>query len=359
MEFNNKLPEWENEGAEPSSDRRKKGFETGYKPPAGIFNWFWSKVSKAITELQTKFGSHAENKGNPHGVTVAQIGAASASQHNIHSYTTLEQCGLFDSEMSDTDLQSNIDKIVTALDDNAATLMFIIQNNVHPNLHASVVEKLNADTDITFRAADHAGWLSIHFSGEAYRPVFIEVSLETANYYDRVWTCVYNKGSNGNVMSDFESNKDVVPIERGGTGGKTVETVRENLGFLSTQIVTIGDQYKKYTDFFYIASSAYSRPVGKAVDDIFAISVTIDGSSNINASGVVATYVEGSSKTIYLHGTHITTTGNAYIISGTAEIDGNGGIKIRVEGFNVSTGDKVNYSSDSNSSLSSIDICYK
>lgn len=57
MNFDNKLPTWSNEGTEPSTDLKTNGFQGGYKPPAAIFNWFWSKVIKAITELQTKLSA--------------------------------------------------------------------------------------------------------------------------------------------------------------------------------------------------------------------------------------------------------------------------------------------------------------
>lgn len=74
MDFDNKLPEWKNEGVEPSNELKTNGFFMKQKPPADIFNWFWSKVIKAITELQTKLKGHAENKSNPHSVTKAQVG---------------------------------------------------------------------------------------------------------------------------------------------------------------------------------------------------------------------------------------------------------------------------------------------
>lgn len=76
MEFNNKFDfEWgDGESAEPSDNLKEKGFTAGYKPPAGVFNWFWSKVIKAITELQSKFGNHADDKLNPHEVTAKQLG---------------------------------------------------------------------------------------------------------------------------------------------------------------------------------------------------------------------------------------------------------------------------------------------
>lgn len=54
MDFDNKFSDWGSEGAEPSADLKESGFTAGYKPPASIFNWFWSKVIKAITEIQTK-----------------------------------------------------------------------------------------------------------------------------------------------------------------------------------------------------------------------------------------------------------------------------------------------------------------
>ncbi len=55
MNFENKPPEWQNEGTEPTDEIKKIGFQAGYKPPAAYFNWFWSKVSKCINELQQKF----------------------------------------------------------------------------------------------------------------------------------------------------------------------------------------------------------------------------------------------------------------------------------------------------------------
>lgn len=62
MDFNNQIPEWKNAGTEPSTNLKETGFAAGYKPPASVFNWFWSKVSKAITELQTKLSNVDSNK---------------------------------------------------------------------------------------------------------------------------------------------------------------------------------------------------------------------------------------------------------------------------------------------------------
>lgn len=74
LDFNNKIPEWKNKGTEPTDELKEKGFTGGYKPPATVFNWFWSLVQKCISELQTVVKSHADNTDNPHGVTKAQVG---------------------------------------------------------------------------------------------------------------------------------------------------------------------------------------------------------------------------------------------------------------------------------------------
>ena len=57
MNFNNKLPEWKNSGTEPSDSLKNDGFKAGYKPSENVFNWFWSLVSKCITEIQSKLSN--------------------------------------------------------------------------------------------------------------------------------------------------------------------------------------------------------------------------------------------------------------------------------------------------------------
>lgn len=74
LNFDNEIPEWKNEGTEPSDNLKETGFTGGYKPPATVFNWFWNKVQKCITELQTKLKSHVDSTSNPHKVTKSQIG---------------------------------------------------------------------------------------------------------------------------------------------------------------------------------------------------------------------------------------------------------------------------------------------
>ena len=62
MNFENQFPEWKNEGVEPDTSLKNEGFKGGYKPPAGIFNWFWSKVMKSTKEIQDKVSEIDEDK---------------------------------------------------------------------------------------------------------------------------------------------------------------------------------------------------------------------------------------------------------------------------------------------------------
>ena len=57
MNFEKKVPEWNAAGVEPPASLKKSGFESGYKPPASYFNWFWHGVSAFLTELVTKLSS--------------------------------------------------------------------------------------------------------------------------------------------------------------------------------------------------------------------------------------------------------------------------------------------------------------
>lgn len=61
MSFTNTPPDWTAEGTEPTEEIKSTGFFAGYKPPADYFNWFWTKVSKCLSEIQTKLGT-AEDK---------------------------------------------------------------------------------------------------------------------------------------------------------------------------------------------------------------------------------------------------------------------------------------------------------
>lgn len=64
MEFNNKVPEWNNEGTAPSEELKSRGFVGGYKPPASVFNYMYNRYSKCIKEVQDKLANTEEDIEN-------------------------------------------------------------------------------------------------------------------------------------------------------------------------------------------------------------------------------------------------------------------------------------------------------
>lgn len=73
MDFEKKMPEWENEGTEPSAELKTNGFQGGYKPPAGIFNWFWSLITNAIKEIQENLSNVENTKDSEKSVNTANF----------------------------------------------------------------------------------------------------------------------------------------------------------------------------------------------------------------------------------------------------------------------------------------------
>ena len=63
MNFTNTPPDWTAEGTEPSSSFKSVGFFAGFKPPAAYFNWFWTKVSKCLQELQKVSAGQTQYSG--------------------------------------------------------------------------------------------------------------------------------------------------------------------------------------------------------------------------------------------------------------------------------------------------------
>ena len=85
MDFNNQFPEWQNQGTEPSEELKTNGFQGGYKPPAGVFNWFWSKVMTAITEIQSKLSSEETARLNADNGKVDKVEGKGLSSNDYTS----------------------------------------------------------------------------------------------------------------------------------------------------------------------------------------------------------------------------------------------------------------------------------
>lgn len=87
MDFEKKVPEWDNVGAEPDAQMKKEGFKAGYKPPAAYFNWFFNRIAAAVKELQEKAGSKIDDKldasGGDISDTVIKVAKESEEEYPV------------------------------------------------------------------------------------------------------------------------------------------------------------------------------------------------------------------------------------------------------------------------------------
>ena len=199
MNFETQLPEWKNKGTEPSDDLQTNGFKEGYKPPAGVFNWFWSLVSKATKEIQEKISKTTPN------IVVNAVRELTDDGKEIYVVN-----------------DSNITELYNGLE------ITIIPNE--KNTTSSPRLKINDFGDNGIR-------LPLSFN------VAATTTIE-ANYFqvDRPITLKYHSALNLGIQGQGAwlfadriktSAQDLygdVPIESGGTGASTVEEALENLG---------------------------------------------------------------------------------------------------------------------------------
>ena len=80
MDFEKKVPEWDNVGAEPDAQMKKEGFKAGYKPPAAYFNWFFNRIAAAVKELQEKAGSKIDDKLDASGGDISETVITTAEE---------------------------------------------------------------------------------------------------------------------------------------------------------------------------------------------------------------------------------------------------------------------------------------
>ena len=154
-------------------------------------------VESESTEAQTYALFH---EGNP--PTAEVVGAAKSEEHNIRTFTSLEQIGLSNDDMVQDDFISNIKAINTALGD-GDTILYLTTTNAD-NLHLSVISKLNADMDMNL---DGSATLSIKISrtGDVYSAITTDVVYNTMDEAMYIYSCIYNKEANpeNDTFSNF------------------------------------------------------------------------------------------------------------------------------------------------------------
>lgn len=139
MEFEKKVPEWENIGVEPPEELKKEGFKAGYKPPASYFNWFFNRIGESVKELQERLSANLKAmafKDKVGDADITDVAASKITQDSTHRMLT-------DAERSDWNdangkkhthgNKSVIDKLTQTLLDNWSAAYSHISNKSNPH----------------------------------------------------------------------------------------------------------------------------------------------------------------------------------------------------------------------------------
>lgn len=237
MEFKNKINEWANEGVPPDEEREKNGFQGGYHPPAGIFNWFFCLISKCINELQSKLKQLSDTFN-----TFVQNNSKDLSgKANVDLSNITVPVGIPIVEATSTD---GVD--YTATVPNVTELYDGLMIVIRPN-------KTSTSTGINLNVNGlGAKPLRRPLSFGTYPSTAIDSDRLTFLQANAPCRLMYHADPPNNVngvqgkgiwlFADKQkvSAQDLygtTPVESGGTGGGTPEEARENLGVPSIEYV--------------------------------------------------------------------------------------------------------------------------
>ena len=277
MNFETQLPEWENEGTEPSADLKTNGFKEGYKPPASIFNFWWAKVSKAIKEIQTNLSNVDNTKDSEKSVKFAS--EAGIGRKLKYALTVRFKGGqtegtdlwTFDGSTSrsinitpDKIGAANKDeviKIVDAVTEDGATYTATVPDitELKNGMELTIIpsaSNTNLSPRLVINGIDKAIRIGHSFNyaaTNALKTNYLQAGRPVKLKYDA--NC--NLGTQGQgawIFTDKQktSAQDLygtVPIESGGTGASTAEEALANLGVVDYMIergVDNGWQYTKW-----------------------------------------------------------------------------------------------------------------
>lgn len=106
VKFENDPIEWKNEGITPSQELQDEGFKAGYKPPAGVFNWFWNRMVRITRELQEKLSGHEVTNSAEHDLMEKEI-ASKLDESEFTSENILEKIGGTETGMDASTLEGH------------------------------------------------------------------------------------------------------------------------------------------------------------------------------------------------------------------------------------------------------------
>lgn len=237
MDFEQNLPEWKAQGTEPPASLKEKGFEAGYKPPAGYFNWFWNRVFACLSEIRMKMkeirtvadGGTGRSSvtagnllvGNGTGALVEKtpaearehIGAAQKYAAIPVVPATSEDGITYSATVNGlTELTNGLIITIVPEINSASTAVKLNVNNLGEKMVRLPLSFNNA--------AMSAPRLETYYA--AGRPLTIQ--------YDANYTTGGAWKTLGKQRTSAQDLYGRVPIESGGTGAETAEEARNNLG---------------------------------------------------------------------------------------------------------------------------------
>lgn len=214
MAFEKTVPVWNAPGAEPPDTLKNSGFQVGYKPPADYFNWFWSSVSACLLELQEKSGT----------MSVVVIG----NNDDLDNYVDI---GLYTYSVSAA-------KTITNAPEETQSTLWVLPRLTNDNPE-NVIQVLYTQTNCIY----------------------------VRNRADSTW----------NGWRKMFKDSDVIPIANGGTGAKTAEQARTNLGVAAAEhgrhvpqnCVTIDNWDDAVETGWYMGNNATNAPVNAVSGDTY------------------------------------------------------------------------------------------
>lgn len=238
------MDDWAKNGekAAPSDSLKNTGFTGGMKPPASVFNYFWSWVINAIKELQSK--------------ALTEIPSTVAPSEHKHSADDINETS--EKKLSRIVSATRIADTVESLSGGGQriTVNYTADVNgiteLYNGLEITVIpdksSRFDVDESLPEDQQQNLNLITLNVNGLGAAPVrqplsfstFVATTPTANGFMHESVPCrlMYHETyTSGGIWLMAEKQKTsaqdlygIVPVEDGGTGASTAEEARENLG---------------------------------------------------------------------------------------------------------------------------------